>query len=127
MRITKQKDSIFRHRKDGSKIYYYLYNEYEIHYGELDPGIIQPWHHHMLMNESLYIISGKVKLHYLEKGVKKEIIVEPGDIIEVENTPHTFSNPYKITCKMIGFRFIPIKKKTQHIIKKDKILHPELD
>lgn len=127
MKITKRKDSIFCHRKDGSKIYYYLYDEYEVHFGELDPGTIQPWHHHALMNESLYIISGKVKLHYLEKGVKKEIIVEPGDIIEVENTPHTFSNPYKTTCKMIGFRFIPIKKKTQHIIKKDKILHPELD
>lgn len=127
MKITKQKDSIFRHRKDGSKIHYYIFPEYEVHYGELEPNVTQPWHHHAIINETLYITEGKINLHYLEKGVEKEITTEPGDVIQVENTPHTFSNPFDKVCKMVAFRFVPINKNNQKIIKNDKVLHPELD
>lgn len=127
MKITPASQAINRVREDGSNITYYIFNEYEVHYGEIAPGVTQPWHHHPTINETLYVIEGKILLHFLENGqkVKKEIV--PGDVIEVKDTPHTFSNPFDKPCKMVAFRFVPQGEDQREVIKNDKVLHPELD
>lgn len=127
MIITSKKDAINRVRDDGTSISYYIFNEYEVHYGELSPGVIQPWHHHVQISETLFVIEGKVKLHYLDEGEKKEKEIVPGDVVQVEDTPHTFSNPFDETCKMVAFRFVPEGIDQRKVIKNDKVLHPELD
>ena len=126
MKITPSTSAINRVRDDGSKITYYIFNEYEVHYGEIAPGVTQPWHHHPTITETLYIIEGKIMLHYLQNGTKVEKEIVLGDVIEVEATPHTFSNPFKEKCKMIAFRFVPQGKDQREFIKNDKVLHPEL-
>lgn len=127
MKITSKKDAISRVREDGTSIFYYIFDEHEVHYGELAPGITQPWHHHTSINETLYIVQGRIMLHYLENGDKKQKEVEPGDVVQVEDTPHTFSNPFQEVCKMVAFRFVSEGIKKHEIIKYDKVLHPELD
>lgn len=127
MKITKATDAIHRHRDDNTDIYYYIFNEYEVHYGELAPAVLQPWHHHAVINETLFVIEGQVMLHYLEDGKKQEKIVEKGDVVQVEDTPHTFSNPFEETCKMVAFRFVPKGEDQRETIKNDKVLHPELE
>lgn len=127
MKITKKNQAINRVREDGSDITYYIFDQYEIHYGIIAPGVTQPWHHHQKISESLFIISGQVVLHYFDGKEKKEKIVSPGDVIEVENTPHTFSNPFDHPCIMIAFRFLPGNEKTQHIIKEDKVLDSQFE
>jgi len=127
MNITTKAEAINKTREDGTNISYYIFDEYEVHYGELSPGVIQPWHHHEIINETLYIVEGKVLLHYLENGENKQREVVPGDVVQVEDTPHTFSNPFKAVCKMIAFRFVPEGINKHEIIKNDKVLYPELD
>jgi quercetin dioxygenase-like cupin family protein len=127
MKVTSKSDAISLMRPDATDISYYIFNEYEVHYGELPSGITQPWHHHEVISETLYVLEGKVKLHYLEVDKKAEEIIVPGDVVQVENTPHTFSNPFDETCKMVAFRFVPDGIDKHEIIKNDKVLHPELE
>lgn len=127
MKITTQNEAINKIREDGTNISYYLFDEYEVHHGEIPPGVIQPWHHHKIINETLYLIEGKVIFHYLEDGEKKQQEIVPGNVVQVENTPHTFSNPFQKACKMLAFRFIPTGVNQREAIKNDKILHPDLD
>lgn len=128
MKITNKEQAIHTVRDDGTNISYYIFPEYEVHYGELPPGVVQPWHHHAVISETLYILEGKLTLHYLdEHNEKRQTEVIPGDMIQVEDTPHTFSNPYKETCKMIAFRFVPQGIDQHEVIKNDKVLYPELE
>jgi mannose-6-phosphate isomerase-like protein (cupin superfamily) len=127
MRITKSGEAVNRVRDDGTKITYYMFPEYEVHYGEIMPGVIQPWHHHDQIVETLYVISGKILLHYLEDGLKVERELVAGDVVQVEDTPHTFSNPFSEVNRMVAFRFVARHEDVSQIIKSDKILHPELE
>ena len=127
MKITTKKEAINKQREDGTKISYYLFNEYEVHDGKLPPGTVQPWHHHNLISETLFIAEGKALLHYLngDHKLQKEVVL--GDVIQVEDTPHTFSNPFAEPCRIIAFRFLPQNLDQSELIKNDKILHPKLD
>lgn len=127
MKITPKKDAINLKREDGTEITYYIFKEHEVHCGEIYPGVIQPWHHHSIISETLYIIEGKIKLHYLKDNQRIEKILEPGNVVRVEDTPHTFSNPFDKVCKMVAFRFVPQGIDQREVIKNDKVLHPELD
>ena len=127
MKITPRSKSIFVKREDNSEINYFIFEEYEVHYGEIVPGLKQPWHSHEIINETLFIIEGKIEFHFLEGEEKKVKVVTPGDLIQAENTPHTFINPFDKACKMVVFRFIPEGKHKQDIIKNDKTLYPEYD
>lgn len=127
MKITPRSKSIFVKRDDNSEINYFIFDEYEVHYGEIAPGVKQPWHNHEIISETLYILEGKIELHFLEQGKKKVKVITPGDLVQVENTPHTFINPFDEICKMVAFRFIPNGKFKQDIIKNDKVLYPEYD
>jgi len=127
MKITPRSKSILVKRDDNSKINYFIFDEHEVHYGEIAPNIKQPWHSHEIISETLCILEGKIELHFLEQGKKKVRVVNTGDVIRAENTPHTFINPFDKICKMIVFRFIPEGKFKQDIIKNDKTLYPEYD
>ncbi len=126
MKITSKSDSIYRHRDDESDINYYIFHEYEVHYGEIAPGVKQPWHHHEIISETLFIISGQIELWYLDDGKKQKKIVKHGDVIQVENTPHTFINSFDKVCKMIAFRFVSDGEDKREVIKNDKVLDDEL-
>lgn len=128
MIITSQSQAIHRIRDDQTAIWYYLFPEYEVHYGELAPGVTQPWHHHEIIAETLFVIEGEVVLHYLDDGGQKtQRVAVAGDVVQVENTPHTFENASQRVCKMVAFRFVPEGVDKHEVIKNDKVLHPELD
>ena len=88
---------------------------------------MQPWHHHEIISETLYIVEGKVILHYLDGQQRQEKTIVPGDVVQVEDTPHTFSNPFGEVCKMVAFRFVPQRVNQHDVIKNDKVLHPDLE
>lgn len=127
MKITKQNQAISQIRDDGTNINYYIFDEYEIHAAILPVGIKQPWHHHTKQSEVIYVISGQIQFHYFDGQQKQIMVLHPGEVVEVEDTPHTFSNPFDQPCQMMAFRFIPTGKKTQHIIKSDKVLDPQFE
>ncbi len=123
MKITKHSEAIHVDKIDGTSVDYYNFPEYEIHYNEVKPGVVQLWHHHSLISETLFIIEGELEAHWEgEKRKKEMVIVKKGDVIEVENTPHTFKNFSNTIAKFVVFRFVPSGENKVEIIKNDKVL-----
>jgi quercetin dioxygenase-like cupin family protein len=123
MKIISKTQAIHVDKKEGSSVDYYIFPEYEVHYNEIKPGTVQPWHHHNQISETLFVIEGEIEAHWVDRnGQKQQKIVQPGDVIEVENTSHTFINSSNSIVKFVVFRFVPDGKDKSQIIKNDKTL-----
>lgn len=122
MKIITRKDGIFVKKDEGTKVVYHIFPEFELHYNEVPAGTTQLWHHHEVIEEVLYILSGNLEAHWRENGKELSQQVEVGNVIRVENTPHTFINSSKNVCTFVVFRFIPTGVDKQEIIKNDKYL-----
>src|SRR5258708_29484565 len=108
MKIVNQSQAVHVDKEEGTSVDYYMFPEYEIHYNEVKPGVTQLWHHHPTISESLFIIEGELEAHWEDQNhIKQATVVKRGDVIGVENTPHTFINSSKNTVKFVVFRFVP--------------------
>lgn len=123
MKIISKNQAIHVDKEEGSSVDYYLFPEYEIHYNEIRPGTVQAWHHHSKITETLYVIKGEIEAHWLdEQGEKVMRTVSACDVVEVENTPHTFINSSQNVVKFIVFRFVHTGEDKRELIKNDKVL-----
>lgn len=122
MKIVKKEDSIFASKPEGTNVNYYLRGEYEVHYNEQAPGTTQTWHHHEKVSEILYIVSGELIAKWKEGDEEKSQVVKAGDLIETENTPHTFSNNTKSITKFLVFKMLRTGNDNTEILKNDKVL-----
>lgn len=122
MKIIKSSSSIFVDKGDGTSVNYYLFPEYEVHYNEIRPHATQQWHHHQQIEENLYIISGTLTAHWRDGEKEQSEEVGAGDMIRVEDTPHTFSNESEEVVRFIVFRFVPDGEDKSQVIKADKVL-----
>lgn len=122
MKIVEKDKGIYVKKPEGTDVMYYIFPEYEIHYNEVAPGTVQQWHHHEIIEEMLYIISGELEAHWLENGNKISCTIKPGDIARVENTPHTFINSSQSRVCFLVVRLILDGKDKREIIKNDKYL-----
>jgi uncharacterized RmlC-like cupin family protein len=128
MKIIHQSNALFVEKKEGSAVHYYIFPEYEIHYNDIKPGTKQVWHHHQNIHEVIFIISGELEAHWMdERGERQLQIVKVGDVIEVEQTPHTFVNASPESVKLIVFRFVPRHEDLREVIKNDKIEDSDLN
>ncbi|MDD4849042.1 MAG: cupin domain-containing protein, partial [Bacteroidales bacterium] len=103
MKIITREESISVAKPEGTNVRYYLRNEYEVHYNEQVAGSTQTWHHHEKILETIYIIDGELTAEWKVENNMEKQIVKTGDLIETENTPHTFTNH---TDKMVKFLVI---------------------
>lgn len=123
MKIVSRNQAIHVDKSEGSSVDYYIFPEYEIHYNEIKPGTVQQWHHHNKVCETLYVVSGEIEAHWVSgDGQKRMQVVSAGDVVEVENTPHTFINSSVGLVKFVVFRFVPSGKDQRETIKNDKVL-----
>jgi len=122
MVILPNENGIFVKKDDGTEVRYHLFDEYEIHENVLPPGATQPWHYHTVVEEVIYIISGRMTVYWKEDDAPVQEVATPGQIVRVEDTPHTLGNPFPEPCAFVVFRFIPSGIPNQHLIKRDKIL-----
>jgi len=107
-------------KEEGTKVVYHIFPEFEIHYNEVPSGTTQTWHHHDVIEETLYILSGELEAHWKEGGRIFKQIVKVGDVVRVENTPHTFINSSDSLSTFVVFRFVPDGVDKRLIIKNDK-------
>lgn len=121
MEIIKRESGISVSKKDGTDVTYYIFPEYEIHYNELAPGSVQQWHHHPRIEETLIVVSGQMEVLWMEHGEQKSSIINKGDIVRVENTPHIFANPSDERAIFIVYRMVPDGIDKREIIKNDKV------
>ena len=120
MQIISRSDGISVEKEEGTKVIYHIFPEFEIHYNEVPAGTKQAWHHHDVIEEVLYILSGELEAHWKEKGKAFKQTVKVGDVVRVGNTPHTFINSSNGPAVFVVFRFVPDGADKRHIIKNDK-------
>jgi uncharacterized cupin superfamily protein len=111
-------------KPDGTRVTYYIFPEYEIHYNEIPPKTIQQWHYHKIIEETIYIISGELEFHWLGNGRKNIEKLSTGDIVRVEDTPHTLVNRSNTTVKFLVVRLVLSGKDNREIMKNDKYIVP---
>ncbi len=122
MQITKAKDVLYVAKPGGTDVHYYLFKDYEVHYNDQAPHTTQTWHHHEKIWETLYIIEGELKAQWRDGDEEKSQIVKPGDLIETERTPHTFSNETDKVARFLVIKRIPSSEDYSEVLKTDKVL-----
>lgn len=126
MKIIKSIDAIYLEKPEGTDVLYYLFSDYELHYNEQAPHTTQVWHHHDYISESLYMIDGELVAKWHENGRNFDQIVKNGDLIETEDTPHTFVNESDQIVKFIVIKQISSGKDCREILKNDKVIDEQL-
>lgn len=110
-------------KEHGTSIWYYIFPEHEIHYNEIQPRAVQPWHHHEQTDESIFVLEGELRISWLdEKGEKINQIATPGTVIRIGNSVHTLSNLSQEITRFLVFKFVPTGSSKHELIKGDKIL-----
>lgn len=120
MQIIRQTDGISVEKKDGTRVIYHIFSEFEIHYNNIPPLTQQDWHRHEVIEEVLFLISGKLEVVWNEKEKIKKEFVNTGDIIRVEKSLHSINNPTLQEATFLVLRFVPDGKDKRSIIKSDK-------
>lgn len=122
MKIIKKSEVIHVDKPEGTKVDYYLRDEYEVHFNEQVAGSTQTWHHHEKISETLFIIEGELTARWKESNEEKTQIVYAGDLIETENTSHTFTNHTGKIVKFLVLKQVFSGENKVELLKKDKVL-----
>ena len=122
MEIIRKSQGIKAKKPEGTEVIYYIFPEYEIHFNIIAGNSIQNWHHHNIIEEVIYVISGTVEFQWIENKKKMSQTLYPGDIVRVGNDPHTLVNSAKFPATFIVMRLVPTGRDNRDIIKNDKNL-----
>ena len=122
MKIIHKKNALHIDKPEGTKVDYYLRDEYEVHYNEQIPKSTQTWHHHEQILETLYIIDGELTAKWKENGEVVEEIVRAGDLIETEDTPHTFINHTDRVARFLVIKQVLSGEDKRELLKTDKVV-----
>lgn len=122
MEIIRSDQSIQVTKPDGTGVNYYIFSEYEIHYNEVPPGTIQAWHHHNVIEETLLMVLGELEARWKDGDQEKKTRITKGDLVRVENTPHTFANVSDELAIFVIVRLILEGSDKHEQIKNDKHL-----
>jgi len=122
MKIITKKEALNVAKPEGVDVTYYLFDEYEMHLNIQEPHTTQSWHHHEQIHETLFIIEGELLAEWRDGEEPKSQIVNAGDAIETENTPHTFSNNSDKQAKFLVIKQVLSGENKKEVLKNDKIL-----
>jgi uncharacterized RmlC-like cupin family protein len=118
--VTTEADAIFRDKGDGTRVSYYLFDEYEIHANLIEPGSVQGWHHHERIIEALYVTAGSIEARWLDDGEVTTRRLNRGDVITVGASVHTFANPFDHAAEFVVFRLVPDGIDKRALMKNDR-------
>ena len=122
MKIIHKNEAIHVDKPEWAKVDYYLRKEYEVHYNEQVPKSTQKWHHHEQILETLFIIDGELTLKWKENNKVVEEIVRAGDLIETQDTPHTFTNYTDNRVKFLVIKQVLSAEDKKELLKIDKVV-----
>lgn len=118
---TLSDDALYVERDDKTKVYYYLFDEYEVHFDCLPVNAFQDWHFHTKIEEVICVTSGKLVCKYYKNNKKLELEVSKGELIQVKNAIHTLTNPFDEDCEFVVFRLVLNGKRKRDLIRHDKV------
>lgn len=120
LEIYKLEDAIFCEKENKTKVHYFLFDEYEVHYNVIPPKSIQEWHRHTRIEETIFVLSGQFQMKWKQKDEMKIKTVSKNMLIRVKNSIHTLENPFEEEAVFIVFRMVADGKNKREIIKNDK-------
>ena len=120
LEIYKLEDAIFCEKENKTKVHYFLFDEYEVHYNVIPPKSIQEWHRHTRIEETIFVLSGQFQMKWKQKDEMKIKTVSKNMLIRVKKSIHTLENPFEEEAVFIVFRMVADGKNKKEIIKNDK-------
>ncbi|WP_296876744.1 cupin domain-containing protein [Thomasclavelia sp.] len=118
--IERLTDAINVVKDDGTKVNYYLFDEYEIHLNVIPPKTKQVWHFHQNIEETILITKGEIEVNYLENNQIKKEIIKKDELVLVKDSIHTFINNSDQDCHFVVFRLVLNNENKREIFKHDK-------
>ncbi|QQR53057.1 cupin domain-containing protein [bacterium] len=122
MKIIERQEAGFREKPEGDKTYYYLFDDYEVMMTEQPPHSEQAWHHHEIIWETIYIVEGELRVLWREGDEEKSRMVYAGDLLETEQSSHTFRNESASVVKLMAIKHIRSDQNYHEVFKSDKVL-----
>jgi uncharacterized cupin superfamily protein len=122
MKIVQKQNALHAKKPNGPEVWYYLFKEYEVHYNEQLPHTTQTWHYHERINETLFLIEGELVIRWKSKSGIEEQIVKAGDLVETEQSDHTFENQSDEIAKFLVIKQLLSGEDKTDILKNDKIV-----
>lgn len=122
MNIVRSTDVNHVGKPEGTSVWYYLFNDYEVHYNDQAPNTTQTWHHHERISETLYIIEGQLTAKWREGDNEKSTVVRAGDLIETEKSPHTFCNDTDQIVRFLVIKRVSDEMDYRGVFKTDKVV-----
>lgn len=123
MDIMSLSQAVHVDKPDGTRVDYYVFSEYEIHYTVVSPGTLQEWHHHEAIEEALLIVDGEMDaLWQDDRGSVTRQRVCSGDVVRVGRSVHSFENRSASPVRFAVFRLVLDGSDKRALIRRDKIL-----
>ena len=124
MEIIRRHDALTSKKSEGTEVLYYIFPEYEIHYNEMPPGTMQQWHHHNVLEETVYVISGSLEFHWIDNNTTRSQTLNAGDIVRVEKESHTLENRSTSLTTFLVIRLVLNGKDNRGLFINDKVMDP---
>lgn len=122
MEIFRGEKAIHVEKPEGTRINYYLFPEYEIHYNEVPPGTVQAWHHHERIEETLLMLDGELEVRWRNDRLEEQTtLLKKGDLVRTGSTPHTFANLSENLVKFVVFKLMLSGTNHHELFKSDRV------
>ncbi|RKD30801.1 hypothetical protein BET01_05660 [Lacrimispora algidixylanolytica] len=117
-------DSIYVEKKNGTRVNYFIFDEFEVHENVISPKSAQEWHMHRAIEEVLVVTSGEITIRWKDEGGIYRETASKDTVIRVRNSIHTIENRMDQEATFLVFRMVPEGKNKRDIIKNDKVIVP---
>ncbi len=120
--IVRRTQAIDVDKGEGTKVSYYIFAEYELHFNEIAPGTVQQWHHHEAIEETVLVLKGELEVRWRNRGTTKCETIGSGDVVRVGRSVHTFANVADEDATFVVFRLVLSGEDKHEKIKNDKVV-----
>ncbi|MBS5957375.1 MAG: cupin domain-containing protein [Clostridiales bacterium] len=124
LELYRPEDSIYVEKGNGTRVNYFIFDEFEIHENVISPKSAQEWHMHRAIEEVLVVTSGELTVRWKEEGGIYRETASKGMVIRVGNSVHTIENRTNEEAAFLVFRMVPDGKDKRNVIKHDKVIFP---
>lgn len=93
-------------KENKPEVYYYLFDEYEIHLNKIPSLTMHEWHYHNQIEEVILVTKGKLKCLWIENGQKLSQMIYEKVLMLVKQSIHTLLNDSNEDCEFIVFRLV---------------------
>lgn len=126
LKIYHQEDAVFKQKENGTRVHYFIFDEYEIHENTISPMAVQEWHMHQAIEETLVVTSGEITVEWKDRDKIRKETISKDSVVRIGSSVHTIKNLSEEEASFLVFRMVPEGRDKRSIIKNDKVVFPEI-